>query len=91
MHRRDVLKIKAIRSNDTQDWLSFKKMRNFVNSEIFYAKQAYFKNSFNDNKDNPNKTWKIINELTSKNRKSPHIGEVDLNGVLINDPSKINC
>ena len=89
MHRRDVLKIKAIRSNDTQDWLSFKKMRNFVNSEIFYAKQAYFKNSFNDNKDNPNKTWKIINELTSKNRKSPHIGEVDLNGVLINDPSKI--
>ena len=29
MHRRDVLKIKAIRSNDTQDWLSFKKMRQF--------------------------------------------------------------
>ena len=64
-------------------------MRNSVNSEIFYAKQAYFKNSFNDNKDNPKKTWKIINELTSKNRKSSHIGEVDLNGDLINDPSKI--
>ncbi len=64
-------------------------MRNSVNSEIFYAKQAYFKNSFNDSKDNPKKTWKIINELTSKNRKSPHIGEVDLNGDLINDPSKI--
>ena len=53
MHKRDVLKIKAIRSNDPQDWITFKKMRNSANCAIFRAKQTYLKNSFNDNKDNP--------------------------------------
>ena len=89
MHERDVLKIKAIRSNDPQDWLSFKKMRNSVNHAIFRAKQVYFKNTFRDNKDNPKMTWNTINELTSKNRKSAHISEVDLNGNLINDSNEI--
>ena len=34
-------------------------------------------------------TWNTINELTSKNRKSAHISEVDLNGNLINDSNEI--
>ena len=60
VHKRDVQKIKAIRSNDPQDGLTYKKMRNSVNRAIFCAKQAYFKNSFSDNKDNPKKTCNII-------------------------------
>jgi hypothetical protein len=31
----------------------------------------------------------VHNDLTSKNRKSSHIHEVDLNGNLINDSNKI--
>ena len=34
MHNRDTLKIKAIKSNDPQDWANFKRMRNKVNTEI---------------------------------------------------------
>lgn len=33
------------------------------------------------------KTWKMISELISKNRKSSLIIEIDLNGDLINDSS----
>ena len=33
--------------------------------------------------------WNTINELTSKNRKSAHISEVDLNCNLINDSNEI--
>ena len=50
MHKRDIQKIKAIRSNDPQDWSSFKKMRNSVNHKIFRAKETYFKNAFCENK-----------------------------------------
>ena len=46
MHKRDILKIKAIRSNDTLDWLIFKKMRNSVNQNIVRAKENYFKRAF---------------------------------------------
>jgi hypothetical protein len=57
-------------------------MRNSVNHKIFRAKETYFKNAFCENKGNPKKTWNIINELTSKNRKTA-------NGHLINDSNKI--
>ena len=44
MHKRDIKKIKAVRSNDSEDWISFKKIRNSVNQKIFQAKETYFKN-----------------------------------------------
>ena len=47
MYDRDILKIKAYKSNDPNDWTQFKKLRNIVNSEISLAKQAYYQNSFN--------------------------------------------
>ena len=62
-------------------------MRNSVNQNIVQAKENYFKRAFSEN--NSKETWNIINDLTSKNRKSSHIHEVDLNGNLINDSNKI--
>ena len=47
MHDRDILKIKATKSNHSNDWPLFIKQRNIVNSEIRLAKKAYFQNSFN--------------------------------------------
>ena len=34
MHKRNILKIKAIRSNDISDWFAFKKIRNSVNTDV---------------------------------------------------------
>ena len=38
MHDRDILKIKASKSNDSNDWSLFKKQRNIVNSETRLAR-----------------------------------------------------
>ena len=66
MHDRNILKIKASKSNDSNDWSLFKKQRNIVNSEIRLAKQAYYQNSFNKYTGDSKKTWQAINELTSR-------------------------
>ena len=48
MHDRDILKLKASRSQDANDWLQFKKCRNLVNKEIKKAKELYYKRAEND-------------------------------------------
>ena len=65
MHDRDILKLKASKSNDSGDWTLFKTRRNLVNSKIRLAKQAYYQNSFNEYMGDSRKTWQTINELTS--------------------------
>ena len=67
MHDQDILKIKASKSNDSNDWSLFKKQRNIVNSEIRLAKQAYYQNSFNKYMGDSKKTWKTLINLLRKN------------------------
>ena len=83
MHERDRLKLRAIRTDDPNVWLHFKKKRNTVNSEIKKAKKAYYLNEFRENKGNSKKTWKIINELTSRKHNNPQIKEISLNGSAV--------
>ena len=40
MHERDIMKLKAIRSKNSQDWGKFKRLRNKVNSKIKIAKKS---------------------------------------------------
>ena len=76
MHERDILKIRASRSNDPNDWSIFKKCRNSVNNEIKQAKENYYINAFSENEGNSRKTWGIINELTARETKNSHIKEI---------------
>ena len=78
-----------IRSNDPLDWFLFKKMRNSVNQNIFRAKESYFKDTLFANKNNPKKTWSIINELTSKNQKTSYIDEIKFDGNSVHDSCNI--
>ena len=66
MHDRDILKLKASRSKDANDWLQFKKCRNLVNNEIKKAKELYYKRALDENEGNSRQTWRIVNELTSR-------------------------
>ena len=50
MHERDIMKLKAIRSKNPQDWGEFKQLRNKVNSDIRILKESYYKQSFTENK-----------------------------------------
>ena len=90
MHERDILKKKAIRSNDPNDWTIFTKYRNSVNSEIKQAKESYYVNSFRENEGNSRKTWNTINEITARKIKNSYIKEINQCGISISDPLKLS-
>ena len=61
MHERDIMKLKAIRSKNPQDWGEFKRLRNKVNCKIKIAKESYYKQSFTEHKNDSRRTWQTIN------------------------------
>ena len=75
---RDIIKLKAIRSKNPQDWGKFKRLRNKVNSDIRIVKESYYKQWFTE------KNWQTINELTSRKSYTPSIKELIVSGVSIN-------
>ena len=83
MHERDIMKLKAIRSKNPQDWGEFKQFRNKVNSDIRILKESYYKQSFTENKNDSRRTWQTINELTSRKSNTPSIKELIINGVSV--------
>ena len=95
MHDRNILKMKAIKSNDRNDWMRFKKQRNLCadDSRIRSAIQNYYLNNFNECTGNFRKTWQTINELTSrksakkkkKKKKKKSVTSLELNGVCISN------
>ena len=56
MHERDIMKLKAIRSKNPQDWGEFKRLRNKGNSNNKIAKESYYKQSFTENKNDSRRT-----------------------------------
>ena len=66
MHKRDILKIKAIMLNAPNDWMLYKRQRNLTNKEIRLTKQGYYQNSFKEHTGDSLKTWQTINELTAR-------------------------
>ena len=86
-HRRDLIKKKAISSNDHEMWEQFKCARNQANNAIKQAKKRYFSDNLKVSKGNPRKTWNLINELTSRNTsKSTNILEIQVDNRTISSP-----
>ena len=90
MHKRDILKLEAIRSKNPNDWREFRKHRNFVNSQVRITKQSYYNNAFQENKCNVRNTWQVINELTSRKVKNSSIKEIKLNDKSIHDSPELS-
>ena len=67
MHKRDILKKKAKQTGDPLIWQQYKCLRNSTNNEIKKVKTRYFTDNLEINKKNPKTTWKLINELNSRN------------------------
>jgi hypothetical protein len=70
MHKRDFLKKKAKQTGDPLIWQQYKHSRNSTNNEIKSAKSQNFKFNLESNKKNSKSTWKLINELNSRNLSS---------------------
>ena len=80
MNFRDRLKRKAIKTRDPSTWNQFRKTKNQVNREIKSAKNAYYKTVFNSCVKDQRKTWKTVNELTSRKSNKTVINEMQYQG-----------
>ena len=65
-------------SNDYLIWKEFKGARNKVNNSIKKAKRKYFSEKLDASKCNPRKTWRLINELQSRQCKSTKVSQIKL-------------
>ena len=90
IRKRDFLKKKAISSNNSATWDQFKRARNQANNAIKLAKKRYVSDNLKANKGNSRKTWKVINELTSRNSgKSANILEITADNRIVSSPMDI--
>ena len=67
----------------------YKTYRNFASDEIRKSKRKYYNNKFNNLKNNPRGTWKVINEVLHKDTKKREFQIVDSNGANIVDKNVI--
>ncbi|CAH3017689.1 unnamed protein product [Porites evermanni] len=69
---RNHLHRKAILTNDALNWREYRSARNRVVHLIRYAKRSFYRNSINNNLENPKNLWRIIRSLApSKCSKLP--------------------
>ena len=61
-----------------------------MNSRLKQSKRNYFRSNLDSAKNDPKKTWKLINQLTSgSNDKCSNINKVELNDVEISNTCEI--
>ena len=86
---RNKLKRKAIITKSF-DWSNYKKIRNQVNVDLRNAKKNYYSSKIADQKHNPKKAWKSINELIGKQNKQSKVNEIKLGENILNNPRDIS-
>ena len=89
MHKRDALKLKAVRSNSSRDWLNYQKCRNSVNTEIKRAKGLYYNNAFQVNAGDPRATWRVVNDLYARKSTNSNANEIKLDGHAFSDAQEL--
>jgi hypothetical protein len=67
MRARDYLKKQYDKNRNNELWKQYKNTRNDVNNIIKQAKCDYFKDRIDVAKKDPKQTWKLVNELSSRN------------------------
>ena len=60
-----------------------------MNNLLKQSKRDYFRSNLDSAKTDPKKTWKLINQLTSRSDKCCNINKVEVNGVEISDTCEI--
>ena len=89
IHTRDYWKRKHAKSNSPELWVKYKKARNQVNTCIKNAKRKYFRDNLDANKKDPKKTWKLINELQNRLKKSTTIPGIKINNKTMTSETDI--
>ena len=91
MRKRDSLKKKAKQTGDPLIWQQYKSSRNRTNNQIKRGKSQYFTDNLETNKNNLKSTWKLINELNSRNASNHKtISNIKVGDETINSPKDIS-
>ena len=77
MYERDHLKKQAVRFKDDHLWVKYKNVRNKINNLLKVSKKDYAMHKINESRGNSKKTWKVLHELTSSNKKKSAYPNVD--------------
>ena len=89
VHKRDSPKKKAASTNDLSIWKQFKDARNRTSNLVKKAKRKYFSENLDTNKSDPRKTWRLINELQSRQSKSTKVAQVKTGNQVFTSPGDI--
>ena len=89
IHKRDSLKKKAASTNDLSIWKQFKDARNKANNLVKKAKRKYFSENLDANKSDPRKSWRLINELQSRQSKSAKVSKAKTGNQIFTSPGDI--
>ena len=91
MHRRYFFKKKkAVLGGSPLAWDQYKCARNHTNNEIKNAKHKDFTDNLESSNSNPEKTWQLINELSSRHpNKVRNIAEIKVREQTITESSEI--
>ena len=76
-------------TNDPSIWKQFKDARNKANNSVKKAKRKYFSENLDANKSDPRKTWRLINELQSRQSKSTKVSQVQTGNQVFTSPGDI--
>ena len=79
IYRRDYLKRKAIACKDRRLWQDYRSQRNAVTRVIRQRKRNYYDEKINESQSNPNKLWKVLNQLTGKQHRDEIPGDLNTN------------
>ena len=90
IYKRNYMKKIAIQEKSTTAWERYKQARNEVNNAIKSAKKQYFTHNLEVNKMNPRKTWKLIDDLSSrKYGRVRNISEIKVNNEPISSAAEM--
>ena len=67
----------------------FKSSRNAANIALRHSKQEYYTKKFSNNKQNPKKAWRTINDVLGRNRKHSTINEIKLPGKTVTSTDEL--
>ena len=85
MHERDIVKLKAIRSKNPQDWDEFAtKLTVRSRQQNVSQRNPLLQTIIYEHKNDSRRTWQTINELKSRKSDNPSTKELIVSGVSIN-------
>ena len=89
LHSRDHLLKVARKSDNSSDWANYREARNKAVSALRSAKREFYKDAFEENRNNPKATWNTIKTLKGSGNMNKGISKLQLDGKAFENATEI--